>query len=247
MHPLLEKIDHRPFPIPSNPWVMSQTWSKLLFAHYPISADAIRDLIPSQMNLDLFDGKAWIGIVPFVMNDVWPRYTRARGRLSNFLELNVRTYVERDGIPGVYFFSLDCSNPIACTIARTFYHLPYYEAKMSINHDDRGVVEYTSERAQGKAALIMSYRPTGVQIITGKDSLERFLTERYCLYTTDKKNRLHRGIIHHDMWPLQPAEAEFELNSMTKPLGIDLPNEKPLLYYSERLETIEWPLSAVSV
>ncbi|HEY9733990.1 MAG TPA: DUF2071 domain-containing protein [Drouetiella sp.] len=248
MHPLLSKVDHRPFPVPTSLWVMSQTWAKLLFAHWPIKSEVIRNLIPDSLELDLFDGYAWVGIVPFVMNDVYPRYTpKTKSRLSNFLELNVRTYVTRDGIPGVYFFSLDCSNTVAVLIARKFYHLPYFRAKMSIDEKDTGIIEYSSERASDRAAAIVSYRPTGNLLDPEKDSIDRFLTERYCLYTTDAKRQLHKGVIHHDVWPLQPAEAEFQLNSMTRPLGFDLPDCKPLLHYSERIETIEWPLAMVSI
>ncbi|MBS2001938.1 MAG: DUF2071 domain-containing protein [Cyanobacteria bacterium SZAS LIN-5] len=248
MHPLLSKVEHRPFPVPTSLWVMSQTWAKLLFAHWPIKAEIIRDLVPDSLELDLFDGYAWVGIVPFVMNDVYPRYTpKTKSRLSNFLELNVRTYVVRDGIPGVYFFSLDCSNTIAVLIARKFYHLPYFRAKMSMHEKKDGIVDYTSERASEEAAIILSYRPTGDVINAGNGSIDRFLTERYCLYTTDSTRQLHRGVIHHDVWPLQPAEAEFEINSMTRPLGFELPDCKPLLHYSERIDTIEWPLSVVPV
>lgn len=247
MHHLLSETAHRPFPLPTNPWVMTQTWSKLLFAHYPVKPELLQDLIPDSVQLDLFEGRAWIGVVPFVMNDVLPRYTRTPHWLSNFLELNVRTYVVKDGMPGVYFFSLDCSNPVAVMVARKFYHLPYYTAKMSVENKADGTVNYTSERGTGEAALVMAYRPTGELLSSTADSIDKFLTERYCLYTTDKSNRLHRAIIHHLEWPLQPAEAEFEVNSMTRPLGFDLPDEKPVLHYSERLETIEWPLSLVTV
>lgn len=248
MHPLLSNVDHRPFPVPQSLWVMSQTWAKLLFAHWPIKSEVIRELVPDSLELDLFDGYAWVGIVPFVMNDVYPRYTpKTKSRLSNFLELNVRTYVIKDGIPGVYFFSLDCSNSVAVLVARKFYHLPYFRAKMSIHLKRDGFVDYTSERASHEAAVILSYRPTGDVLKPASGSIDRFLTERYCLYTTDAKGRLHRGVIHHALWPLQPAEAEFEINSMTRPLGFDLPADKPLLHYSERIETLEWPLSVVSI
>ncbi len=246
MIPLLATVEHRPFPIPTSPWVMSQTWNKLLFAHWPIKPEVMRDLVPSSLELDLYDGSAWIGIVPFVMNDVVPRFTTTVPGLSNFLELNVRTYVIKDGIPGVYFFSLDCSNPVAVLVARTFYHLPYFRAKMSIEQNKEGVVSYTSERAGSKAALIMSYRPTGGLLNADAGSIDKFLTERYCLYAVGPKGRLHRGVIHHKLWPLQPAEAEFQLNSMTLQLSLELPDTTPLLHYSERLETVEWPLSLIS-
>lgn len=242
---LLEKVAHRPFPVPTAPWVMSQSWAQLLFAHWPIDADKMRQLIPESLDLDLFDGHAWIGVVPFAMRDVCPRYAPKVGPMSNFLELNVRTYVKRNGIAGVYFFSLDCSNSIACWIARKFYHLPYFSARMTSSRTSAGEVHYESQRKEGDVVFKATYRPTGGLLKTSADSIDKFLTERYCLYTTDSVNRLYTGVIHHDVWPLQPAEAQISVNTMTDVIGLKLPELEPLLHYSERIDTIVWPLALV--
>ncbi|HEY9754331.1 MAG TPA: DUF2071 domain-containing protein [Oculatellaceae cyanobacterium] len=246
IHPLLAKVDHRPFPVPQSTWVMSQVWEKLLFAHWPVETSKLRDLIPRSLDIDVFDGTAWVGVVPFLMRDVHPRYTWVVPPLSNFLELNVRTYVTKNGIPGVYFFSLDCSNSFAVWTAKSFYHLPYFNATMSSRCNSDGVVTYESKRRESSAQFMASYKPTGPWLSPGADSLDKFLTERYCLYTTNKHGKLFRGVIHHHPWPLQPAEAEINVNTMTDAtLNLKLPDCQPILHYSERLETIEWALVMV--
>jgi uncharacterized protein YqjF (DUF2071 family) len=245
-HPLLAKTDHRPFPVPKAPWVMSQVWEKLLFAHWPVKASELRDLIPRSLDIDEFDGTAWVGVVPFLMRDVHPRYTWVVPPLSNFLELNVRTYVTKNGIPGVYFFSLDCSNSFAVWTAKSFYHLPYFDAIMSYRTGEDGIVHYESKRRNAPAQFQATYKPTGSMLRTAEQSLDRFLTERYCLYTTNKLGKLFRGVIHHHVWPLQAAEAEISINTMTDfTLNLKLPDCPPILHYSERLETIEWALSMI--
>lgn len=110
MHEALQSVSHRPWPLPSGPWIMAQTWNDLLFAHWPVPPEIIRNLVPSQLPLDLFDGQCWLGIVPFWMSGVRARGLPAIPGLSRFAELNVRTYVTLGEKPGVYFFSLDAAN-----------------------------------------------------------------------------------------------------------------------------------------
>src|SRR5437764_14098290 len=125
---ILQHKAHRTAPMPTGPWIMTQTWHELLFAHWPIAPEKIRPLIPSVFTLDTFEGEAWVGVVPFRMSNVRPRWVPPMPGLSAFPELNVRTYVTIHGIPGVYFFSLDAGNPIAVAAARTVFHLPYFKA-----------------------------------------------------------------------------------------------------------------------
>src|SRR5258708_7385552 len=127
---ILKTVEHRPWPIPDTPWVMTQIWHELLFVHWPIAPNVLRKLVPSILPLDTFDGQCWVGIIPFHMTYVRPRSIPSITALSSFVELNVRTYVTLQGIPGVYFFSLDAGNPIAVALARTFFHLPYFNAVM---------------------------------------------------------------------------------------------------------------------
>src|SRR5262245_21709039 len=154
---------HRPWPLPSGPWVMAQVWQDLLFAHWPIETAALRALVPASLALDTFDGRAWLGVVPFRMSGVRLRATPALPWLSAFAELNVRTYVTAEGKPGVFFFSLDAANPVAVAAARRFFHLPYFRARMSCRPDGDGI-HYASRRnhrGAPPAELRGSSRPLG--------------------------------------------------------------------------------------
>lgn len=244
----LHQTEHRPWPLPDAPWVMFQIWNHLLFAHWPLPPAVLREHLPPTLPLDTFDGSAWIGIVPFWMSDVRPRWLPPVPWLSVFPELNVRTYVRVEDKPGVYFFSLEAANPVAVRLARWFYYLPYYDAQMKCHVDSHETVTYDSRRTHRgarPAELHMSYQPTGAVFHATLNSLEGWLTERYCLYTTNRRGDLLRGEIHHLPWPLQPAEADFLVNTMTHPLDMLLPDIPPLLHYSQRQEMVAWALQRV--
>ncbi len=146
---------------------------------------------PLFMPLDMFEGQCWIGIVPFHMTYVRPRWVPPATALSSFVELNVRTYVTLQGIPGVYFFSLDASNPIAVAIARTFFHLPYFNAAMSSERVDDTIHYYSRRTHQGAppAEFKAIFRPIAPITFAQHGSLEHWLTERYCLYTVSARKR----------------------------------------------------------
>ena len=244
---ILRQTAHRPWPLPQGAWVMRQTWDRLLFAHWPVHFDTLRPLVPAALELDRYDGVAWLGVVPFLMSNVRPRALPAVPWLSAFPELNVRTYVTVGSKAGVYFFSLDAGNPLAVEIARRWFHLPYFRARFSVSQTGE-TTNYRSMRAHSgapSAELDLDYRPTGPVYASTPGSLDAFLTERYCLYTTDARGRLLRGEIHHQQWPLQPAEAEFRHNTMAQGHGLALPDIPPLLHYAHHLETLTWPLAAV--
>lgn len=233
----------RQWPRPDGPWVMRQTWNDLLFMHWPIDPDEMRQRTPAALPLDTFDGQAWIGVVPFWMSGVRPRGVPPAPGLSRFPELNVRTYVTLDGKPGVYFFSLDASNRVAVTAARA-YGLAYFRARMSVERR-AGWVAYASQRAERgapRASLRMRYRPTGpVMDDVGPGTLDWWLTERYCLYLVDGDGTPERLEIDHPRWKLQPAEAEIAVNSMTVQIELTLPEVEPLLHFVRRQEMVTWP------
>jgi uncharacterized protein len=245
---ILSQTEHRPWPLPDAPWVMAQTWYDLLFAHWPMAPEAVRAHIPPQLELDTFDGQAWLGVVPFGMTRVYPRRAMPVPWLSQFLELNVRTYVRLGGKPGVYFFSLDAANPVAVEIARRWYRLPYYRARMA--HERAGEVvhyhSYRTHRGAAPAELEVRYQPIGPVYQSQAGTLEAWLTERYCLYLTTR-GQVFRGEIHHPSWPLQPAEAEVSANTMAACHGLVLPEMAPLLHFARRIDTLEWPISPVTV
>ena len=144
---ILEQTAHRPWPMPASPWVMTQSWHDLLFAHWPIDAATLASNLPPALELDRFDGKAWLGIVPFHMTNVAPRAVPALPWVSAFPELNVRTYVRVGGKPGVYFFSLDAGNALAVAVARGLFNLPYHQASMDVASVG-DTIRYRSRRAE---------------------------------------------------------------------------------------------------
>ena len=222
---------------------MGQTWKDLLFAHWPVPPETMRRLVPPGLSLDIFDGRAWIGVTPFEVTGLRLVATPPLPRLSTFLELNVRTYVAAGGKPGILFFSLDAASALAVAAARRSYRLPYFRARMSAERVGR-LIAYTSERvasAAGQFAFRGRYGPTGDVFRADRESLEYFLAERYCLYTVDG-GRLWRGEIHHPPWPLQPAEAEIDVNTMAPP-PIETRGE-PLLHFAQRQDVVIWPLRA---
>ncbi len=218
--------------------LMAQTWRDLLFMHWPVPIGVLRPWIPDALSIDQFEGEAWIAAVPFLMTGIRLRGTPALPYLSRTLELNVRTYVTAAGKPGVFFFSLDASSPVAVRIARRFFHLPYFDARINCTERD-GALEYSSVRTHRDAApaeFRANYRPNGPVFLASRGSLEYFLTERYCFYTTNGAGEVLRGDIVHEPWPLQPAEAEIELNTLTVPWKIELPDTKPILHFAKRLD-----------
>ena len=244
---ILDEVGHRPWPMPGAPWVMTQSWHDLLFAHWPVDKVALASKIPSSLELDLHDGEAWVGIVPFRMTNVSPRGVPSMPGVSAFPELNVRTYVRAGGRPGVYFFSLDAGNAIAVAAARTMFHLPYYLASIEIEEQGGGF-RYRSRRTSEhgtEAELLVTYQPAGPVFHPAEGTLEYFLTERYCLYTVDRTSHPLRVDVHHPRWALQPAEATFERNTMADAVGIRLAARAPLVHFARRQDAVAWlPASA---
>jgi uncharacterized protein YqjF (DUF2071 family) len=237
----LQETEHRPWPVPDSSWVMGQTWDDLLFAHWPIDVDALRPHVPDGLEIEQHDGSAWLGVTPFVVTGLRARGTLPLPLVSSFRELNVRTYVTRDRKPGIWFFSLDASSQVAVEAARRLYRLPYFRARISFERRGRRIL-YECVRHEGKA-FSGWYEPEGAVSPAEPGSLEHFLTERYCLYASDR-GRLYRADIHHRPWPLQPASAEIDLNTMP-PDGIKLDGE-PLCHYSRRQDVVIWPIEQVA-
>jgi uncharacterized protein YqjF (DUF2071 family) len=239
---IADRTAHRPWPLPASPWLMTQSWHDLLFAHWPVDAEALRQRMPPGFPLDLYDGQAWIGVVPFRMTNVAPRFVPAVPFVSEFPEINVRTYVTVGGRPGVYFFSLDADSAMAVAAARSMLHLPYFTARMQVQRDGP-LVRYASHRtARGAppADFVATYQPAGAPFEPAPGTLDYFLTERYCLYNVDAQFRAYRLEIHHVPWTLQRAEAVIEVNTMTEAAGIRLPTTAALLHFSTRQDMVGW-------
>jgi uncharacterized protein len=242
MHELLKETAHRPWPVPDSQWVMEQTWRDLLFAHWFYDIEAVRAVVPAQLPLDTFDGRAWVGVVPFHLENLRARGLPPIPGNASFPELNVRTYVTLDGKPGVYFFSLDAGNRLAVAGARTLFHLNYFDAEMAITATPTGI-EYTSARTDRRGASAHfrgHYAPEGEAFEPAAGTFDHFLTERYCLYAVDSNQGVLRLDIHHRPWLLQAAVADLDAQAMLGAAGLPAPTGKPVLHFAAVQPMIGW-------
>ena len=247
MTPAASGAGHRPWPPPARPWALAMRWHDLLFMHWPLEPAALAPLLPSGLTLDTFEGRAWLGIVPFRMTGVRPRLTPALPWLAAFPELNVRTYVTLPGPdgprPGVWFFSLDAARWLAVRVARATFGLPYFHAAMRCEAEGEAIA-YSSYRRAGAgrpaADFVGRYEPAGPPRVAERGSLDDFLTARFCLYALDRQGQLRRAEVDHAPWPLQPARAAIETNTMAAPLGLRLPREEPRLHFARFLDVRAW-------
>jgi uncharacterized protein len=235
--------------------VMRQKWRDLLFVHWPIRAEELRPLVPPQLELDLFEGTAYVGLVPFTMTGVRPVGLPSVRGLSRFHETNVRTYVHRDGRdPGVWFFSLDAANRVAVSLARRLYHLPYYFARMFLepvapsSPDDPGSILYAGNRLRPDplpASYLIRATPIGPVHPARAGTLEHFLVERYILYAL-ADDRLSRGRVHHHPYPLQAAEVFTLDESLLAAAGVRRPVSAHLAHFARGVDVKVYALERVS-
>lgn len=238
MHPAFQQTDHRPWPHPTRPWTWQQQWLDLVFIHFEVNAAVLRKKIPAGLELDLHQGKAWIGIVPFRMEGVTKRGFPAPSLFCAFPEINVRTYVTAGGKPGVWFFSLDVPGQLAVWAARTFFHLPYFRADIDFENTSGGF-NYSVRR--GAHHFDATYSPEE-SCPSQRGSFEYWATERYCLYACSGNNRLFRAEVQHGKWPLQKATLALRSNALAEfPLG----EMHPSVLFSRKLDVVVWPLSEV--
>jgi uncharacterized protein YqjF (DUF2071 family) len=220
----------RMVPVRRPQWLLSQEWSDLLFAHWPVEPQRLARTLPTDVEPDVFGGRAWIAIVAFRMLGSRPAVGPPKPTLPPIPELNVRTYVRVGGVPGVWFISLDASSPFFAAAGRALYGLPYHVARMTtVHHGDRR--HYLSSRRG--AAFAASYEPCGPVRRAENGSLEHFLVERYRLFS-QRRSRLITAVVTHEPWPLQPASARIEVNEMAPP-GLPLRGE-PLLHFVESVD-----------
>jgi uncharacterized protein YqjF (DUF2071 family) len=235
---------------PSGRAVQYQRWQTLLFLHWEIPVSLLRPLIPQSLEIDTFEGSAYVGLVPFTMRDVRPFWSPPVAGISNFHETNVRTYVHFQGRdPGVWFFSLDAASAVAVLIARTLWKLPYHLARMSLKQRADQLLESTTKRLfpgplPGEARIL--YRPSGACESARTGSLEHFLAERYILYTEPRPGKMLVGRVHHPPYPLQPAEI-FECDeSLLSAAGIQRPCHAPIVHFSPGVNVEIFPLTGIT-
>lgn len=221
-------------------------WENLAFFHWPLDPARVQPLLPPRLRLDTYDGRAWLGITPFRMSAVRPRWLPSVPGLSEFPELNVRTYAIADGIPGIWFFSLEAMQVVAVRLARAWVNLPYHDADISMTASGdeihwhstrrRGLLRADRLPGQPPAEFAAHYRPVGPVYRSRPGDLEHWLTERYCLYTVTRSGRLLRQAIDHEPWPLQPAQGQIDVNTMPQVNGLPPLTDPPLVHFAKRLD-----------
>jgi uncharacterized protein len=237
---VVESTAHRPWPMPRAPWLMTQSWHDLLFAHWRVDVAEVRRVVPSAFELDLFHDEAWLGIVPFHMTNVGLRETPLLPWISAFPELNLRTYVHVADRPGVYFFSLDAASWLAVAAAQMLLNLPYYTAAMSVERSGDSLHYQSARRTRGREEFRASYEPASEPFVASIGSIEYFLTERYCLYHHNRRGHPYRLEIHHRPWSLQIARAAITTNTMAAASHLTLNGPPALLHFAQRQDVVAW-------
>ena len=235
---------------PDQPVLLLQNWNHLLFLHWEVPAGELQRLVPPELTIDTFDGKAYAGLVPFTMTGVRPVLTPPLPWISDFHEINVRTYVHRNGRdPGVWFFSLDASSAIAVAAARALYKLPYFHSHMSfrVSKDPVPIIDFTSQRndprGQSPANSHIRYQPMeGIVTKASPGTIEHFLIERYILYSIDDEHRLHRARVHHQPYPVQRADVLELDETLIWAAGIRRSEATPLRHYVAEVKVKVYPL-----
>lgn len=239
---------------PDQPVLVHQNWRHLLFLHWEVPAQELQALLPEGLELDTFEGKAYVGLIPFTMTGVRPSLTPPLPGLSSFHEINLRTYVHRKRKdPGVWFFSLDAASTIAVAAGRTGYHLPYYHSQIELvesTKNGRTVIDWSSQRDDSRGPMPANSRciygpeegPTTAAI---PGTLEHFLVERYILYARDESHRLYSARVHHQAYPLQRAEVSSLDETLIWAAGIKRSGAAPIRHYAREVNVKIYPLVAV--
>ena len=252
MQEIRVRTSHKPRPLPAGRWAMTQRWNDLLLAHWAVPVAMMSPLLPEGLEVDAFQGSAWLGAVPFWMDRIKIRGVPPIPGARSFPDLNLRTYVrdEHTGAQGVYCFSLDSSNLLAVGVARIFFHLPCHWAQMSLEQSSERDFSFYSRRLLSGRQVIFKARyrglgPTRKLAEMRNGTLEHFLTERYCLFSRNRDGQAIRANLHHIPWPLEEAEADIECNDLAESIGIRLPEQEPVLHYTRRMAVYVWPAELV--
>lgn len=238
----------RPRPLPPGRWATTQRWNDLLFAHWPVPPVDLAEQLPDGLQIDTYNGSAWLGVMPFWMDRVKLRRFPAFPGLNLLPELSLRTYVRepRSGAPGVFVFSLDVGSLSATLIGRWAQHLPCHWADVRLEQRDEREISFFSRRRLTAHPVVFQarYRGLGPTRKTAENragSLEYFLLERNLLYTRNRQGQTLRSNLHAVSWPLENAEAQIEQNTLGESLGLQLPQQPPVVHYVRRMALYIWP------
>ncbi len=235
---ILQEINHRPWEIPTHNWKYYQEWNDVVFLHWKVEESELRKYVPKELEIDVIDGSAWISLVGFNMENIRPRQLPSFAPISNFFEINIRTYVRFNNKTGVYFLSIEGGKELSCRIAKKMSQLPYRYSKMI-----RKPGIYTSENQHPKSKLDLEYQIG--KSLNSKSETDLFLTERYALFQ-DAGNRLNEFEIHHIPWPIFEIEIK-KLNISYPQFPKFFQTPPDLVHYSSGVKVIAWDKKTFSM
>ena len=237
---LLGTTSHRPWDLPIGPWRYYQEWNNTLFLHWNVPASELIKVIPKGLPLDTFNGEGWISLVAFTMERTKPRYLPSISAISNFHEVNVRTYVNKDNKGGVYFLSIEAEKHISCFVAKLLSGLPYIKSRIDFQTKSNPR-KYSSTNTNNDFQLDINFS-VGESIVE-KSDLHTWLTERYCLYL-DEGQKVFRYQTHHKPWALNEVKIS-DLNTQYKIGNISLQRKPDLVHFSQGVKVVAWRREAV--
>lgn len=226
-------------------WIMKQTWKHVLFLHWPLHAESLRPFIPKELEIDTYDGQAWLGMIVFEMGGIYPRGLSRLPLTPPFSEINVRTYVTYKGEPGIYFLSIDVNNWASLNIAKRWYHLPYRPSEVSIQKEGASL-HFEGIRKKEPLYVKGSYTPLKESFFSRAGRLDYWFTERYRLYSSDSFSNLYTASIDHPPWALQNTEVTIDKNTLFSPFGFHLGADAPIAHYSYGVQTNFWNIKKLT-
>lgn len=233
---ILKDKEHRPFDYPTSRWIYYQEWNHVLFLHWKVPFDILRTIVPEKLNVDTFEGAAYVSLVAFIMQNIRPRNLPAVKFISEFDEVNVRTYIDNDGRKGVYFLNIEAGKTLSVLIAKMLSGLPYEKATISRENG-----RYTSVNIEKNFSLDAEFAVR--ERMTNKSALDSWLTERYCLYL-HKGGANYRYDIHHNEWAIK--NVDIKQLALKYHIGrLSLTDTPDLMHYSEGVKVLAWQRTKV--
>lgn len=228
---ILSQTKHRPYVLPKGNWVYYQEWNRAVFLHYKVSYESLRELVPNDLLLDNYNGYYYVSLVAFTMEKIRPKQLPSIEFISDFDEINIRTYVEKDGKKGVYFLNIEAGKMLSVLVAKSLSGLPYEFSK--IKRTENQYFSHNKKKSFHFEALFEVGNS-----ISPKTELDLWLTERYCLFL-DINNTLYRYDIHHEEWNIKSLKIN-RLNTNYRFKNILLSSDFDLCHYSEGTQVISW-------